>query len=791
MAPTGTPPTDTIDSVPPIAHGAPTPTTPDPTVAVGTPLEQSIRFNRPSKPTSKTTAVATLETRMGTPLMPALSATMDADSPIIHAASDGPTVMPPPVTKSIRRKRRSHKRKKKGRVEVEKMAAEKRKPKKKPRCCGTSLKSPSTTTSTPLERFRTTRHKSKSIVVDETTIHAWIRDCFHEPTSSLKVPSTTGATSVALKDARNGFPTTLPRSSSVVRSTSASSHRIALLAHAATVTQEANDDPSPSSTPAPPLLIHNSLMRRYLMEDILFLSTGDRVLFAVAEDHPFYGSYKRVYDETPPHPTRTFRDKSFIQLPATIVGNTFRSSLINIDTTKSSSGASSSGASLMSHKYFSNLLLPVGGNGGGAISIAFDGTKHAVAVSWNELDALKSRTNLHTRHSLFQRLLQEVDGDRALTFLVTKAYSDLAPKQQSSRPSTPSPPEVNTSLSLLGAACAGQIPRRTRAEGGMVIIKLGGSSITDKGQKETLNKVALDWLSDTLLSAIDRSFLAPDVDSTATCNDADVSTKTSFVVVHGAGSFGHHTAKEFGLQGQSSAPQIGTERMAEEERRHTMMRMSHTRLSVQKLNQAVVENLIKHGVNAVSISPCLSVPGMEAHGGSESMTLLAQVVQDTLEAGLVPVIHGDACLYGKMGGGGTLGGDALVEELTNATNSKDFAMRVVQTIFLTDVEGVYTKDPNIHPDAKLLKHLEISPLTGAIMTHLTEIGSSHQHVVTGGLETKLGSAARIARSGTEAIIAKCQSSSAEQGIRGDIEMDLGTIVQLSLNQTEPRIGFPK
>mmetsp|Transcript_9765 Transcript_9765/g.17755 ORF Transcript_9765/g.17755 Transcript_9765/m.17755 type:complete len:354 (-) Transcript_9765:1431-2492(-) len=336
-------------------------------------------------------------------------------------------------------------------------------------------------------------------------------------------------------------------------------------------------------------------------------------------------------------------------------------------------------------------------------------------------------------------------------------------------------------LFILLQPCFGQIPRRDRAEGGIVIIKLGGSSITDKGQKETLNKVALDWFSDILLSAIDRSFLAPDVKSSTTCNDADVRTKTSFVVIHGAGSFGHHTAKEFGLQGQSSVPQIGTERMAEEERRFTMMRMSHTRLLVQKLNQAVVENLIKHGINAVSISPCLSVPGMEAHGGSESMTLLARVIQDALEAGLVPVIHGDACLYGKMGGAGILGGDSLVEALTNATNSKDFAMRVVQTIFLTDVEGVYTKDPNIHPDAKLLKHIEISPLTGAIMTDVTATGSIHQHDVTGGLETKLGSAARIARSGTEVIIAKCQSSSAEQGIRGDIEMDLGTIVQLSLN----------
>jgi len=53
-------------------------------------------------------------------------------------------------------------------------------------------------------------------------------------------------------------------------------------------------------------------------------------------------------------------------------------------------------------------------------------------------------------------------------------------------------------------------------------------------------------------------------------------------------------------------------------RRLQMLGLCRTRESVQKLNSATVSCLIKHGVNAVSISPGISLPNLRAHGAIDN-----------------------------------------------------------------------------------------------------------------------------------------------------------------------------
>jgi isopentenyl phosphate kinase len=81
----------------------------------------------------------------------------------------------------------------------------------------------------------------------------------------------------------------------------------------------------------------------------------------------------------------------------------------------------------------------------------------------------------------------------------------------------------------------------------ILLLKVGGSSITEKGKLETLNVEALDWFSRAIRSTISDEYLSDDdVES-----DSD---KPAMIIVHGAGSFGHHTAKQYGLRGKSSPP---------------------------------------------------------------------------------------------------------------------------------------------------------------------------------------------------------------------------------------------
>lgn len=267
---------------------------------------------------------------------------------------------------------------------------------------------------------------------------------------------------------------------------------------------------------------------------------------------------------------------------------------------------------------------------------------------------------------------------------------------------------VNLSLGEAASTKLQQQQCKTDANNNVILIKVGGSSITDKAKKETLNPTALEWLSETLSSAMTAS-----------------SSSASFVLVHGAGSFGHFTAKEFGLSGQSEPPSanhtVGNQT-------RLMEGLAKTRLSVQTLNQQVVQSFIEHGIPAVGISPCFGIPQLQAHGRDRLHDLVA-IVNDCIIAGLVPVIHGDACLWGARGAG-ILGGDTIMETLGTSGVAR-------KAIFLTDVEGIFTADPRIDPKAQLLRAVDIDSESGMVLTSLEASGSSHSHDVTGGLEVRL------------------------------------------------------
>eukprot|EP00557_Chaetoceros_sp_GSL56_P008441 CAMPEP_0176487608 /NCGR_PEP_ID=MMETSP0200_2-20121128/6238_1 /TAXON_ID=947934 /ORGANISM="Chaetoceros sp., Strain GSL56" /LENGTH=162 /DNA_ID=CAMNT_0017884479 /DNA_START=295 /DNA_END=780 /DNA_ORIENTATION=- len=160
--------------------------------------------------------------------------------------------------------------------------------------------------------------------------------------------------------------------------------------------------------------------------------------------------------------------------------------------------------------------------------------------------------------------------------------------------------------------------------------------------------------------------------------------------------------------------------------------------------------------------------------------MLVGAIMQSLQSGIIPVIHGDAGLYGflddeetslnpcksKMSAG-ILGGDRLVEIIAS---HEDICAHIEKVVFLTDVEGVYTKDPKVHAsDAVLVRKILVDPLTGKINAgdhgDVSASGSTHDHDVTGGLETKLGAAVNVAKLGIPVMITKCCSMSAEQAMK--------------------------
>jgi isopentenyl phosphate kinase len=152
-----------------------------------------------------------------------------------------------------------------------------------------------------------------------------------------------------------------------------------------------------------------------------------------------------------------------------------------------------------------------------------------------------------------------------------------------------------------------------------VVLKLGGSLITDKHRPETVATEPLEAAVEAVADA------APD----------------DLVVVHGGGSFGHHHADRW---------DVTTERGT-----HDPQGVVEIHGAMKRLNRQVVGSLQDAGVPAVPVHP-LSV-GARAADGSLTMPLAS--VRTLLGEGFVPVLHGD--VVGHASEGVTvLSGDEIV-----------------------------------------------------------------------------------------------------------------------------------
>ena len=278
---------------------------------------------------------------------------------------------------------------------------------------------------------------------------------------------------------------------------------------------------------------------------------------------------------------------------------------------------------------------------------------------------------------------------------------------------------------------------RSNCKGEIILVKVGGSSITDKGRFETVNKNALSWFVQTIKRA-----------------NSEGEKNTNFIIVHGAGSFGHHTAKEYGLKGISSFPSpknsmegvVKASAESSVDDRRKLLGLGRTRISVQTLNQIIVNEFLSHDIPAVGISPCFGIVHETSERSCDQTIFSPEqqqdnmrlIVQSTINAGLIPVLHGDAGLFQEH--------SSIAGSVSPAIISGDTIMQMIGTanyvtdvVFITDVDGVFTSDPKINPSAKLIHKLFVEKSTSTIRMDSTNSSieateSSHDHDVTGGLK---------------------------------------------------------
>jgi isopentenyl phosphate kinase len=220
-----------------------------------------------------------------------------------------------------------------------------------------------------------------------------------------------------------------------------------------------------------------------------------------------------------------------------------------------------------------------------------------------------------------------------------------------------------------------------------IILKLGGSAITDKTAEATPKTEIINRLAEEIKRA--------DLDN--------------LIMVHGGGSFGHPAAERYGLKDgfkEDPAQKFG---FAET---HNMMTV---------LNGLVMDSLILHEVPAISVAPSCSFITENGRVKFFDDTILKGMAK----MGFTPVFYGDVVLDDKLGFT-VLSGDQLVAYLA----IKYKAQKIVVGV---DTDGLFDSDPKTNPDAKAFKKLTLAELKEI----QPKLGKAAGTDVTGGMAGKI------------------------------------------------------
>ncbi len=234
----------------------------------------------------------------------------------------------------------------------------------------------------------------------------------------------------------------------------------------------------------------------------------------------------------------------------------------------------------------------------------------------------------------------------------------------------------------------------------MIVLKLGGSVITYKERSMAANHDNIRRIAEEIASSRARRL----------------------IIIHGGGSFGHPLAKQYRIgEGYYSEAQL--------------IGVSKIHGSMVTLNRMVVEALTAVGVPAMGISPSSFVVAENGRIGSADFG----IVERLADKGIIPVLYGDIVLDGAKGFS-VISGDQLAARLA-------IDLKAHKLLFGVDVDGVYTSNPKLAPEARLIERLPISRLRG-----IFEVGGALTTDVTGGMLGKVSEASMAAEAGVEVLI---------------------------------------
>lgn len=197
------------------------------------------------------------------------------------------------------------------------------------------------------------------------------------------------------------------------------------------------------------------------------------------------------------------------------------------------------------------------------------------------------------------------------------------------------------------------------------------------------------------------------------------------ILVHGAGSFGHPLAKKYNLHkgyfGSKSSEGFAL-----------------TKKAMFELSLLIWEVLCKVGLVSCIVEPSAVIVA----DGGRIKTFNTKFIENLLDKKIIPVLFGDA-VFDEERGVSIISGDLMVSHL-----AKKF--KAEKVIFVSDVDGVFDKNPKVYKDAKLIgevnennykkiiKNMEIhnkndisGEMKGKILAIRDELGKTRVEIING------------------------------------------------------------
>ncbi len=259
----------------------------------------------------------------------------------------------------------------------------------------------------------------------------------------------------------------------------------------------------------------------------------------------------------------------------------------------------------------------------------------------------------------------------------------------------------------------------------ITILKVGGSVITEKfSETPKVNSENLRRIAKEISSAWNRD--------------------EALIIVHGVGSYGHVIVKRTGIdKGIRTREQLSD--------------FAETQMLQNELDCIVTKCLIGEGVPAFPFQASASA----VMNSGKLVKMCAATAGRLADMGMVPVLYGVPA-YDKEQKCSILSGDEIAPYLAVKLGAR-------RIIHATNVDGVFTSDPNKNPDAKLIREISSANIDQV----KAGLSGSTATDVTGGMSKKISELLGI---GIESqIVNALTPGNVTKALKG--EEVLGTIIR--------------